>query len=233
MGWWRPSRWWRGGWATRTGARVVARLAGLRSLLGPGPRPEFRAGLREELLRTHAAERAAAAAAAPPTPAAHAPRRRRPSLLVRMRPALVFAALLVTMFGLGVRTHHALPGDVLYPLKRAAESTVLSLAYDDEERAQREMDAARQRAEETASLLTAGSPGRHDLITQTLDDMESTTRAALSRVERRGEASGEARRFAREQHTTVEPLLPKLDRENRDKANQYLSYIDTMTASGR
>jgi hypothetical protein len=201
--------------------------------MGGGPSPEFRAGLREELMRRHAAERNGIAVPPPPGPPVERPRRRRPPLLVRLRPALVFAVLLATMFGTGVRTYHSLPGELLYPLKRAAESTVLSMAYDEQDLAEREMTAARQRAAETASLVGRPEPGRHRLITQTLDDMESTTRSALSRVARRGRATREARRFAREQRTMVEPLLPKLDKENRDKANKYLVYIDTFTASGR
>ncbi|MBP2707302.1 hypothetical protein JOL79_26310 [Microbispora sp. RL4-1S] len=242
MGWWRPSRRAYGGRAARVANRVSRHVTGLRVLLGSGPTPEFRARLREELLRNHAAERTTAVEPPPafdevagaPGDAPGGLHRRRPRrrpLIVRLRPVLVFAGLMVLMFATGVRTYDSVPGEPLYPLKRAAESTVLSLAYDDEDRAQREMAAARLRAAETASLVAARTRDRHRLITQTLDDMESTTRAALSRVAPRAEDRGEVRRFAREQHSLVEPLLPKLDRENRDKANKYLSYIDTMTAS--
>ncbi|MEZ0071589.1 DUF5667 domain-containing protein [Planotetraspora sp. GP83] len=229
MGWWRPSRRPCDGWVTRTTGHVTARLLSLR--LGGAPSPEFRASLREELLRAHAAERVPAG-----DPPARRPEVRRRSLLVRLRPAIVFAVLLAGMYATGVRTYHSVPGDVLYPLKRTAESTLLSLATDDQERAEREMIAARLRAAETASLVGYSAPDRDRLIEQALDDMETTTRAALSRVQHRGpansEESREARRFAREQRTMVEPLLPKLDDENRDKANKYLSYIDTFTASG-
>ncbi|MEU6407953.1 DUF5667 domain-containing protein [Microbispora sp. NPDC046933] len=253
MGWWRPSR--RAGGRSaarsrrlaghrfllrgRSAARtrgVSARVAGLRSLLGGGPRPEFRERLRTELMRAYAAERAAGRhaagkhAAPPATPPRPRPRR---SLLVRLRPLLVFCVLLAGMFGTGVRAYHSVPGEVLYPLKRLAESTVLDLAYDEEELAQRQMVAARERAAETASLVDRSTPERRRLIGQTLDDMETTTRAALSRVARQGRAGGKAREFAREQRNLVEPLLPKLDQENRDKANQYLSYIDSFTGSGR
>ncbi|MBE3008682.1 hypothetical protein IL992_05695 [Microbispora sp. NEAU-D428] len=251
MGWWRPSR--RAGGRSaarnrrvaghrfllrgRSAARdrgVAARVTGLRSLLGGGPRPEFRERLRAELMRAYAAERAAGrhAAGKHAAPPAIPPRPRR-SLLVRLRPLLVFCVLLAGMFGTGVRTYHSVPGEVLYPLKRLAESTVLDLAYDEEELAQRQMVAARERAAETATLVDTSTPERRRLIGQTLDDMETTTRAALSRVARQGRTGGEAREFAREQRNLVEPLLPKLDRENRDKANQYLSYIDSFTGSGR
>ncbi|WP_432868939.1 DUF5667 domain-containing protein [Microbispora rosea] len=253
MGWWRRSR--RAGGRSSARSRdgagrrfllrgrspartrgVVARMAGLRSLLGGRPRPEFRERLRADLMRAHAAERAAGrqAAGKHAAPAATSPRpRSRWSLLVRLRPLLVFCVLLAAMFGTGVRTHYAVPGEVLYPLKRMAESTVLRLAHDDEELAQRQMVAARQRASETASLVNAATPERRRLIGQALDDMETTTRAALSRVVRQGRADGKAREFAREQRNLVEPLLPKLDGENRDKVNQYLIYIDSFTGSGR
>ncbi|NJP25472.1 hypothetical protein FLW53_14965 [Microbispora sp. SCL1-1] len=253
MGWWRPSRRAGGRSSARSRRRaghrflsrlrpsrrtrgVVARVAGLRSLLSGGPRPEFREKLRADLMRAHAAERAAGRHAAgkhaAPPAASPGPRPRR-SLLVRLRPVLVFCVLLAAMFGTGVRTYHAVPGEALYPLKRMAESTVLRLAYDEEELTQRQMVAARHRAAETASLVDAASPERRRLIGQTLDDLETTTRAALSRVVREGHADGAARKFAREQRNLVEPLLPKLDGENRDKANQYLIYIESFTGSGR
>ncbi|MFC0865254.1 hypothetical protein ACFHYQ_23450 [Sphaerimonospora cavernae] len=223
MGRWKNSR------------RVAARVADLGAL--PGPSPEFHARLRAELLREHAAERARQAAAAPKTV-----RRRHRHRASRRRsafgPILVFALLMVGMFATGVRTHHSVPGDLLYPLKRGAESTLLSLAYDDEDLARREMAAAHLRAAETACLLDEpapreSAPERRRLIAETLDDMDTTTRAALSHVVRDSQTTGEARRFARQQRTLVEPLLPKLDRTNRDKAQQYLSYIDSFAASGQ
>ncbi|RGA01804.1 hypothetical protein DI270_027835 [Microbispora triticiradicis] len=233
MGWWRPSRR-KGGRTSARTRRVAARVTALRSLVNGGPSPDFRERLRADLMRAHADERTAGRHAAPP--AAHAGSRRprpRRSLLVRLRPVLVFGVALSGMFATGVRTYHAVPGEVLYPLKRVAESTVLVLAYDERDRAEREMAAARLRAAETASLIGEAAPDRRRLIAQTLDDMETKTRAALTRVARRGHADGEARRFARQQRKVVEPLLPKLDGENRDKATQYLRYIDTFTASGR
>ncbi|WP_327049182.1 DUF5667 domain-containing protein [Microbispora sp. NBC_01189] len=233
MAWWRPSRR-KGGRSAARARRIAARMTALRSRVNGGPSPDFRESLRADLMRAHAAERAAGRHAAPP--AAHSGSRRsrpRRSLLVRLRPVLVFGAALAGMFATGVHTYHTVPGQVLYPLKRLAESTVLVLAYDERDRAEREMAAARLRAAEAASLIGEAAPDRRRLIAQALDDMETKTRAALTRVARRDRTDGEARRFARQQHTMVEPMLPKLDGENRDKAAQYLHYIDTFTASGR
>ncbi len=221
--WRRPSRGKRVVWATRTTERVAAHLTELGSLLGR-PRPEFRARLRDELLRTQIAERVPAA-----RPPAERPEFRPRSLLVRLRPVCVFGGLLAFMFATGSHAYRSVPGDLLYPLKRAAESTLLTFTTDDDDRAQREMVAARLRATEAAALLGFSTPDRR-LVEQTLDDMDSKTRAALSRVKPRDKTNGRVRRFAREQRSVVEPLLPKLDGENRDKANQYLSYIDTFTS---
>ncbi|MCC5576641.1 hypothetical protein IMZ11_13475 [Microtetraspora sp. AC03309] len=226
MGWWRPRRRRRVGWAGRATDRVTTRIAEVGSRIGGGPRPDFRAKLRADLLEAHAAERRPAE-----RPPAERPEVRRPSLLVRLRPAVVFTMLLGVMFLTGSRAYDSVPGDMLYPLKRAAEATVLRLATSDTELAKREMAAARLRAAEAATLAGAPGPGRDELITQALDDMARTTRAALARVRPRDDKpDGEVRRFAREQRTMVEPLLPKLDRENRDKATKYLTYIDTFTS---
>ncbi|WP_203881797.1 DUF5667 domain-containing protein [Planotetraspora kaengkrachanensis] len=227
MSCWRASRRLRG--RTARDGQVTTRLAELSAFLS-GPSPEFRAGLRAELLRTHVEERVPASA-----PPAERPRVRRRSLFVRVRPALVFGVLLIGMFCTGVGTYHSVPGEPLYPLKRAAESTLLSMTSG-EERTHRELGAARLRAAETASLAgySTPDPGRDELIERTLEDMESTTRAALGRVERHGKAvSTEARRFAREQRDAVESLLPKLDAANRKKASKYLRYIDMFAFSGR
>ncbi|WP_152990307.1 hypothetical protein [Sphaerimonospora mesophila] len=218
MGWWENSR------------RVAARVADLGAI--PGPSPDFRARLRAELLREHAAEQAGNAAAAPGRARLRSRTAHRRSGL---RSALVFVLLLAGMFATGFHTHHAMPGDLLYPLKRGAESTLLSLAYDDEDLARREMAAAHLRAAETACLIheTApreSAPELHRLISQALDDMDTTTKTALNHVVR--DDPGEARRFVRQQRTMVEPLLPKLDRKNRDKAQKYLIYIDTFAVSG-
>ncbi len=225
MGWWRPGRRRRARGTERAAGRVTTRIAEAGSRIGAAPRPDFRARLRADLLEAHAAERRPAA-----EPPAERPEVRRPSPLVRLRPLAVFTVLLGVMFATGARAYDSVPGDILYPVKRAAEATVLRLAVSDAERAKREMTAARQRAAEAATLAGAAGPDRDRLITQALDDMARTTRAALSRVRRRADRpeGEEVQRFAREQRTMVEPLLPKLDRENRDKATRYLTYIDTF-----
>ncbi len=221
MGWWRLPR-------MRRAARVAARLEelGRREAAGhegAGPRAEFREGLRAELLRTHQEERAAPRR---PGPAHARPRIRRIPLLVRLRPWLALGAMVTATMSVAAVTYSSGPGEVLYPLKRAAESTLLTLTRGEAERADRQMTVARSRAAEAAELLKAATPDRAELIEQTLEDMDSTTRLALEKVKQPTKPPAKVRRFAREQKKVVEKMVPKLDAENREIATEYLSLID-------
>ncbi|SDG43675.1 hypothetical protein SAMN05421505_104143 [Sinosporangium album] len=132
----------------------------------------------------------------------------------------------------GFAAYGSVPGDVLYPLKRAAENTLLNLSTSDVERAQRELVSARTRAEEVAALL--GSPERGNLVGTTLKDMEVTTRLAidtLSRVRHRGSGErADLQRFAKEQRNMVEPMLRQMDAETQRQANGYLNLIDGLAS---
>ncbi|WP_066360904.1 DUF5667 domain-containing protein [Herbidospora mongoliensis] len=220
MGWWRLSR-------ARRAARVAARLGELGhhadNHVGSGPRAEFRDGLRAELLRTHQEERAAAPKR--PGPAHARPRIRRIPLLVRLRPWLTLGGMVAATVSMAALTYSTVPGELLYPLKRAAESTLLTLTTSDAERTDRQMTVARSRASEAAELLKAATPDSEELLGQTLEDMETTTRAALERVKQPTKPPAKVRRFARDQKKVVEKMVPKLDAENREIATQYLSLI--------
>lgn len=77
----------------------------------------------------------------------------------RLTPALVAAAaVLVALTGLGLLfSEDAVPGDLLYGLKRAREEALLQLTVDDESRALRQLDYAAERVDEWSRL--SGSPG--------------------------------------------------------------------------
>ncbi|GAB1819206.1 DUF5667 domain-containing protein [Herbidospora sp. RD11066] len=220
MGWWRLSR-------ARRAARVAARLEELArrgdDQAGNGPRAEFREGLRAELLRTHQEERAAAPRR--PGPAHAKPRIRRIPLLVRIRPWLALGGMVTATVSMALLTYSTVPGELLYPLKRAAESTLLTLTTSDAERTDRQLIVARSRASEAAELLKAATPDNEELLEQTLEDMETTTRAALEKVKQPTKPPAKVRRFARDQKKVVEKMVPKLDAENREIATQYLSLI--------
>ncbi|MEU6793865.1 DUF5667 domain-containing protein [Nonomuraea wenchangensis] len=225
------------GRARRRRERVLEHLTELRSLpIGGAPEPAFRARLRAELLSRHLAEQ-------PPhsfpslssgmpvlTPGRHArPRasRRRP----RRRPMLshlasfgLAAGMMVSAFA----TYQSVPGDSLYPLKRAAESTLVRLSADDAERGERELDSAKTRAKEVASLLGSADDG--PLVSETLKDMEDSTRSGISRLERAEPRSPKIKKFARDQKEMVSPMLPQLNGDQQAQAEGYLHYIEGLVA---
>jgi hypothetical protein len=203
--------------------------------LGGHPGQEFSGRLRDNLLIAYQGERAAPKHAAPSQQVAvEAPPPIRIPLLVRLRPAGLVVVMALTMFSASWGIYRSVPGDTLYPLKRASESALLHLSVDDAARARRELGTARTRASEAAALAGVPGPQRDELLRETLDDMDSTTRSAittLNRVKRREKpSSGVLKRFAKEQRNVVEPLLPNLDGDSREKANAYLHLIKGFEA---
>ncbi|MEU7002827.1 DUF5667 domain-containing protein [Nonomuraea sp. NPDC046570] len=211
-------RWWPFATAQSSQARLLDRLTELQSVpLGGGPDPEFRARLREGLM---------SASLEAPERAARPSRRRHRAARVPWLSQLVTAGLALSMMASAFVTYQAVPGDTLYPLKRAAESTLLRLSADDAELAQRELISARTRAEEVAALL--GSPGGGPHVGATLQEMEETTRSALSKLARVAPRSKDIDTFAKDQREVVEPFLPQMDRAQQDQTNGYLDYIDGL-----
>ncbi|MFC6079584.1 DUF5667 domain-containing protein [Sphaerisporangium aureirubrum] len=213
-------------WATLTRRGASARLLSVRLRqiggdAGDEPSPDFRARLRGELLAAHGTE-------GDPVPE---PSRRRPPLLLRLRPAFLVVSVTGLMILTGVQTYASVPGDRLYPIKRAAEATLLSLTPDDVERAQRELTAAHSRAAEAAALLGYPDDTRSRLIGPTLDEMAITTRSALSalqHVKRRDKHTPTLKRFTEEQRDLVAPMIPQLGGDDRMKASAYLDMIDDL-----
>ncbi|MEV0145103.1 MULTISPECIES: DUF5667 domain-containing protein [unclassified Nonomuraea] len=217
------------GRSRRSRERVLGHLTELRELpLGGGPSDEFRHRLRDELL---AARASAPATGAPAGAQRHAQgsgsaRRRR-----RARPWLSQLATLSLAAGMmlsAFSTYRSVPGDTLYPLKRAAESTLVRLSGDDVERAERELDSAKARAEEVSELL--GSSADDALVTRALRDMEESTRSGISRLERVRPRSPKIKTFAKDQRDMVEPMLEHMADDDHDKATGYLDYIEGLVA---
>lgn len=72
---------------------------------------------------------------------------------------LAAAAAVIALAGLGmVLSHDSLPGDTLYPVKRAAESVELGLAFGDNAKATRHLKFAATRLDELVAL-EGGNPG--------------------------------------------------------------------------
>ncbi|MER7361266.1 DUF5667 domain-containing protein [Nonomuraea wenchangensis] len=234
------------GRARRRRDRVLEHLTELRSLpIGGAPEPAFRARLRAELISRHRAEQSpypfpsvsaadlpslSSGTPVPSSPGRHArprssrrPARRRP-MLSHLASFGLAAGMMVSAFA----TYQSVPGDSLYPLKRAAESTLVRLSADDAERGERELDSAKTRAKEVASLL--GSAGDGPLVGETLKDMEDSTRSGISRLERAEPRSPKIKKFARDQKEMVSPMLPQLNGDQQAQAEGYLHYIEGLVA---
>ncbi|NUW33669.1 hypothetical protein HTZ77_19845 [Nonomuraea sp. SMC257] len=223
------------GRSRRSRERVLGHLTELRELpLGGGPSDAFRDRLRDELLAARSGACEHPSRGSRPGSSRRGPRslRRRVrarSLLSQLATLSLAAALMLSAFA----TYRAVPGDPLYPLKRAAESTLVRLSDDDVERAERELDSAKTRAEEMAELLGSSrenSPGKDALVGKTLKDMEESTRSGITRLERVRPRSPKIRSFARDQRDMVEPMLERMDGDDQDQATGYLDYIEGLAA---
>jgi len=220
--------------------RVLMHLNELRRLpIGGLPEPAFKERLRAELLSASPAAAGAETPGRSPEDAGETAgqgreaaggargRRRRSRgrpLLPQLATVSVVAVLMLSSFA----TYRAVPGDSLYPLKRAAESTLVRLTSDDAERAARELDSAKTRAKEVATLLGSSSNG--PLVGKTLRDMEESTRAGISRLERAEPRSPKIKKFARDQKKVVEPMIEQLNEAEQAQAQGYLSYIEGLVA---
>ncbi|MEV0594322.1 DUF5667 domain-containing protein [Nonomuraea cavernae] len=209
------------GRSRRSREQMLDHLTELRRLpLGGGPEAGFRARLRRELLT----------APPPPEPAPRAARRghRRPSRRISWFSQVATLGLAAGMMLSAFATYQAVPGDTLYPLKRAAESTLVRLSTDDVARGERELHSARNRAAEVAELL--GSSGEGPLVSRTLEDMEQSTRSGISRLKRAEPRSSKIDSFAKDQRDMVEPMLDQLNEVHQDQATGYLDYIEGLVA---
>lgn len=127
------------------------------------PSPEFRAALRTQLLTTPMPIRVPIAIAGRPA--------RKPSGVRRM--TLAFAALLATTFGAGMSAASAdtIPGDTLYPVKRALESTQLAFKRGDSSSGNFHLHLATERLSEVDQLTQLnGTPT--NLTTDTLTEFK-------------------------------------------------------------
>ncbi|MEV0582977.1 DUF5667 domain-containing protein [Nonomuraea sp. NPDC050310] len=193
--------------------RLMAQLAELQHApLGGGPDATFRAKLREQLMT------------AGPAPAEPLARPVRPVRRLSWFTQLATVGLTASMMVWAALTYHSLPGDALYPLKRAAEDTLVRLSADPVDRAERELVSAKTRAEELNALLDSPDGGQH--VAATLDDMATSTRSGISKLPR----STTVKEFAEDQRDMVEPMLERVAGADQDKVNGYLQYIDGLVA---
>jgi hypothetical protein len=141
------------------------------------PTAEFRTSLRTTLMTE--AETALVPVKSSPRTITAAPRVHRP---VRRRIAGLTAAALASagVIGLVSSSASAVPGEMLYPVKRSVESVQLALHQGDGSRGSYQLAQASERLAEARELSDDQSPRSDALIASTLDDFSSQAESGSS-----------------------------------------------------
>ena len=140
------------------------------------PTPEFRGSLRTTLMTE--AETALVPVKSAPRTTTVAPAHRP----VRRRIAGLTAAALASagVIGLVSSSASAVPGEMLYPVKRSVESVQLALHQGDSSRGSYQLAQASERLAEARELSDDQSPRSDALIASTLDDFSSQAESGSS-----------------------------------------------------
>ncbi|MEH3068641.1 MAG: DUF5667 domain-containing protein [Aeromicrobium erythreum] len=167
--------WESGAHGTGQVAELVRTAQTLRASATVAPRPEFASALRERLMtegRTvlvpapGASRRTADAAAGAPAAAPSRARR-------RLATAAVAAVSSLGVVGLVASSASALPGDVLYPVKRTVEDVELALHRSDEARGTQRLELASERLREVRAVIADGSPAARGQVPALLDEFST------------------------------------------------------------
>jgi hypothetical protein len=155
----------------RTTSDLLELVGALRSVPEPQARPEFVADLRERLMLAAAAELTPAPAAARERDDVARltikPRRTRRERRIGM--ALGAVAIIGASTSMAVASQGAIPGDTLYPVKRAIENTQAGFSVGDDSKGETVLGNASTRLDEVGKLAQQDSPDPQ-LVTHTLND---------------------------------------------------------------
>ena len=141
----------------------LAIVAQLRDVAPPEPRPEFVSSLRERLM-------AAADTALVPTPADRLtlpPRRTHRER--RLAAAVGGVAIVGATTSMAMAAQSALPGDLLYPVKRAIENVHTGLSLGADAKGSTLLASARGRLDEVSALSRSGGSDEGGAISDTLN----------------------------------------------------------------
>jgi hypothetical protein len=153
----------------RQTAELLELVGALRSVPAAEPRPEFVADLRQRLMVAAETELVAAPAAPHRDDVARLtikPRRTHRERRVGL--ALGAFAIIGATTSMAVASQSAIPGDALYPLKRAIENTQTGFSVGDQAKGERILDNASGRLDEVRELTSQSDPDPK-LVTQTLN----------------------------------------------------------------
>ncbi|HCB03427.1 MAG TPA: hypothetical protein DEQ43_04095 [Nocardioides bacterium] len=172
-------------------SELLELVGGLRSVPTPEPRPEFVADLRSRLMAAAETEFVPAATARERDDIARLtvrPTRTRGQRRVGL--ALGAAAIVAATTSMAVASQSAIPGQTLYPVKRAIENTRAGFSVGDEAKGQRLLGNASGRLDEVAELTSQQDPDA-ELVTQTLDAFAAQADQAGDHLVKDFEANGD------------------------------------------
>ena len=179
--------------------------------------------------------------AEPPGPGA------RPTASLWPRLAAALAVMLIVVLGGGgvaIASNGALPGDLLYPVKRTTKSARLALTFFDTAKAKLHLDFAERRVEELTEAALKGEP---ELVAAWPEKIASHLESARLAVEEKGPSGALANLSARIEQSAIsqlavlEVVLETVSEESRavvenafSKAGDgYGEAIDTLAAPRR
>lgn len=155
--------------ADTSSADLLELVGALRSMPEPQARPEFVADLREQLLVAARSELVAPAPGSRDDVATRltiAPRRTHRERRVGV--ALGAVAIIGATTSMALASQSALPGDALYPIKRAIENTQAGFRVGDDAKGETILDNASGRLDEVDQLTRRANPDA-ELVGNTLD----------------------------------------------------------------
>ncbi|MCW2792506.1 MAG: hypothetical protein JWO76_1604 [Nocardioides sp.] len=214
-------------------ADLLELVGALREAPAVGPRPEFVTDLRERLLLAAEADlvpsRAATETARLTLPPRHSKRDR------RIAAAVGGIALVGATTSMAMAAQSALPGDVLYPIKRVIENAQTGVAVGEGQKGETLLANAAGRLDEVSELSRSRGAGDSLAIADTLNDFtEQATEASdllLSDFAQSGHESSIAdlRDFTAsslDQLTSLAPAVPSEARDELLHAAHVLLQID-------
>lgn len=216
-------------------AELLQVVGALRAVPAPAPRPDFSAALRERLMaeadtalvpRDRAVERRLT------VPARTGERRDRRLAVAAGALAMVGATATVA-----VAAQSALPGDALYPVKRALEDAQAGVSVGEGAKGAALLDIAAGRLEEVSALAQRGTAEDTAAVPATLDTFVDQVRDAaalmLEDYEKTGDTDGveQLRDFTGSSMAAlqqIDGLLPSSVREELQRAAEVLAEIDAL-----
>lgn len=216
-------------------AELVGVVDSLRAVEAPSPRPDFTAALRERLVVAAAETLTQDAAQERRLTLPARPTGRRERRLAAAATALVLAG---GSAGMAAASQQALPGEVLYPIKRGIEDARADLASGDAAKGRTLLDQADGRLAETRSLLDESAPT--PVVGGTIETFRSQagtgSQLLLDDYRRSGDEStvADVRAFARDglvQLDELSGMVPEALRGQVDEAAVALRDIDLRAAA--